>query len=168
MATAEMVKSAVCTLEELERFLTWEAALLDDWKLDDWLALFRDGSRYLIPCSDAREADPDEALFLIADDYKTLQSRVRQLTGKAAWAESPRARTRRLITNVQLLSSTQDEARVAAHFAVWHFQHGESAVYVGRYEHILLRNGTGLLFRERKAVLDMEALRPHGKIAFIL
>jgi hypothetical protein len=30
------------------------------------------------------------------------------------------------------------------------------------------RAATALLFRERRAVLDLETLRPHGKLSFIL
>jgi hypothetical protein len=33
---------------------------------------------------------------------------------------------------------------------------------------VLARSPCGLLFRERQAVLDLEALRPHGKLSFIL
>jgi p-cumate 2,3-dioxygenase beta subunit len=40
--------------------------------------------------------------------------------------------------------------------------------YVGRYEYKLARFGNELKIRERIAILDNEALRPHGKISFIL
>ena len=43
--------------------------------------------------------------------------------GPAAWAENPRARTRRLVSNVRLLGVEGDTARVTANFAIWHFQH---------------------------------------------
>ena len=41
-------------------------------------------------------------------------------------------------------------------------------VYVGRYVNVLVRAGVGLRFRERRVVLDLETLRPHGKLSFIL
>jgi p-cumate 2,3-dioxygenase subunit beta len=40
--------------------------------------------------------------------------------------------------------------------------------YVGRYDYKLARFGKDLKIRERRAILDHEALRPHGKISFIL
>jgi p-cumate 2,3-dioxygenase beta subunit len=95
-------------------------------------------------------------LFLIADDRRTLASRVRQLLSGTTWAENPRSRTRRLITNVRLLTAEGGEARATANFAVW------------RYLHRLFRGSSGLMFRERRAVLDLETLRPHGKLSFIL
>jgi p-cumate 2,3-dioxygenase beta subunit len=91
----------------------------------------------------------------------------RQLLSDITWAENPRSRTRRLITAVRLLGA-EGEARVTANFAVWRFRHEQSDVYVGQYRRVLVRGPSGLLFRERRAVLNLEALRPHGKLSFIL
>ena len=148
--------AALFTVGEIEEFLVHEAALLDEWRLEEWLELM------------APDADHRDALFLIADDRRTLASRVRQLLSGTTWAENPRSRTRRLITNVRLLAAEGSEARATANFAVWRFQHEQADVYVGRYLHALVRGPTGLLFRERRAVLDLETLRPHGKLSFIL
>ena len=156
------------TLGEIERFLIDEAALLDEWRLEEWLALMAPDARYLVPPLDAPDADHRTTLFLIADDRRTLASRVRQLLSGTTWAENPRSRTRRLITNVRLLAADGDEARATANFAVWRFQHEATDVYVGQYRNVLMRGPRGLLFRERRAVLDLETLRPHGKLSFIL
>jgi p-cumate 2,3-dioxygenase subunit beta len=160
--------AAAFTRSEIEEFLIYEAALLDEWRLEEWLALMAPDARYLVPPLDAPDADHRDTLFLIADDRRTLASRVRQLLSGTTWAENPRSRTRRLITNVRQLAVNGDEARVAANFAVWRFQHEQSDVYVGQYRHVLVRGPSGLLFRERRAVLDLETLRPHGKLSFIL
>ena len=156
------------TVSEIEHFLIDEAALLDEWRLEEWLALMAPDARYLVPSLDAPDADHHDTLFLIADDRRTLASRVRQLLSGTTWAENPRSRTRRLITNVRLLASEAGEARATANFAVWRFQHEQADVYVGQYRHLLVRGPSGLLFRERRAVLDLESLRPHGKLSFIL
>jgi p-cumate 2,3-dioxygenase beta subunit len=160
---------AALTVAEVERFLYEEAALLDEWRLEEWLALMAPDARYLVPPLDAPDADHRDTLFLIADDRRTLASRVRQLLSGLTWAENPHSRTRRLITNVRLLGETEGEVRVAANFAVWRFQHEATDCYVGQYRHVLLRGGPlGFQFRERRAVLDLETLRPHGKLSFIL
>ena len=160
--------AAPFTVGEIEEFLVHEAALLDEWRLEEWLELMAPDARYLVPPLDAPDADHRDTLFLIADDRRTLASRVRQLLSGTTWAENPRSRTRRLITNVRLLAVDGDEARVTAKFAVWRFQHEQSDVYVGQYRHVLVHGASGLLFRERRAVLDLETLRPHGKLSFIL
>ena len=67
------------TLAEIELFFVDEAALLDEWRLEEWLALFAEDGRYLVPSLDQPHSDHRTALFLIADDRKTLASRVRQV-----------------------------------------------------------------------------------------
>jgi p-cumate 2,3-dioxygenase subunit beta len=160
--------AAAFTVCEIERFLIDEAALLDEWRLEEWLELMAPDARYLVPPLDAPDADHHDTLFLIADDRRTLASRVRQLLSGTTWAENPRSRTRRLITNVRLLAAENGEALVTTNFAVWRFQHEQADVYIGRYVHKLVRGPSSLLFRERRAVLDLETLRPHGKLSFIL
>ena len=52
------------TRSEVEDFLYHEAALLDDWQLDDWLALYTADARYEVPATDLpRDASPDSSLF---------------------------------------------------------------------------------------------------------
>ena len=105
------------TRSEIEEFLIDEAALLEEWRLEEWLALMAPDGRYLVPPLDAPDADHRDTLFLIADDRRTLASRVRQLMSGTTWAENPHSRTRRLITNVRLLATDRGEARVTANFA---------------------------------------------------
>lgn len=156
------------TEHDVERFLVREARLLDEWKLAEWLELMAPESRYLIPSLDSPDSEPEHALFLVADSYPMLKSRVGQLLGRTAWAENPRSRTRRLVSNVDILARDEDTATITANFAVWRFQSGQTDVYVGRYRHIVTRRDGQLRLLERRAVLDMETLRPHGKLSFIL
>ncbi|MEM5432760.1 aromatic-ring-hydroxylating dioxygenase subunit beta [Cupriavidus oxalaticus] len=156
------------TAAEVEQFLFQEAALLDEWRLDEWLRLLTDDAVYLVPPLDKPDADHRKSLFLIADHYPSLCSRVGQLMGRSVWSENPRSRTRRLITNVRVVESGAGRASITANFAVWRFQFEQTDVYVGQYRHVVVRGPAGLLLRERRAVLDLEALRPHGKLSFIL
>ena len=87
--------AAAFTVGEIEQFLSHEAALLDEWRLEEWLALMAPDACYLVPPLDAPDADHRDTLFLIADDRRTLASRVRQLLSGTTWAENPRSRTRR-------------------------------------------------------------------------
>ncbi|WP_439590258.1 aromatic-ring-hydroxylating dioxygenase subunit beta [Hydrogenophaga sp.] len=156
------------TEREVQNLLVREARLLDEWKLKEWMELLTPDVRNLVPSLDSPASEPETALFLVSDNAVTLRSRVEQLLGRTAWAENPRSRTRRLVTNVEVLETTGDTARIGANFAVWRFQLGQTDVYVGRYVHIVTRVDGELRFRERRAILDMESLRPHGKLSFIL
>lgn len=153
---------------EVAEFFHVEAELLDDWRLGEWLDLLDAEIAYLVHPLDVRQDDPAKALFLVADDRCRLESRVAQLLGRTAWAENPRSRTRRLVTNVRAGLEPDGAVRGDANFAVYRFKNDQTDVYVGRYRYLLVRTALGLRLRERSVILDLEALRPQGKLSFIL
>ena len=154
--------------QEVEDLLYKEAALLDEWRLEEWQGLLTDDAVYEIPPTDVPEGDSRNTLFIIADDAVRIKSRVKQLLGRTAWAENPHSRTRRMISNVRVLGIDGDCILVTANFAVYRMRYESVDTYIGHYNYKLVRSGNDLRIRERRAVLDNEALRPHGKISFIL
>ena len=48
---------SVVTRAQVEDFLYHEAALLDDWRLDDWEKLLADDAAYYVPPNDQLESD---------------------------------------------------------------------------------------------------------------
>ena len=54
--------------QEVEDLLYQEAALLDDWRLEEWLELLTDDAVYEVPPTDVPEGDARNTLFIIADD----------------------------------------------------------------------------------------------------
>ena len=153
---------------EVEELFYQEAALLDEWRLEEWLELLTEDATYQVPPTDLPQADARTTLFLIADDALRIRSRVKQLLGKSAWAENPHSRTRRIIGNVRVLGMDGDNILVTANFAVYRMRYESVDTYVGRYEYRLVRVANQLKIRRRRAILDNEALRPQGKISFIL
>jgi p-cumate 2,3-dioxygenase subunit beta len=153
---------------EVEDFFYKEAALLDEWRLEEWLELLTEDATYQVPPTDIPEGDSRNTLFIISDDAMRIRSRVKQLLGKSAWAENPHSRTRRMISNVRVLGVEGDNILVTANFAVHRMRYESVDTYIGHYTYKLIRKGSDLKIRERRAILDNEALRPHGKISFIL
>src|ERR1700736_4470626 len=153
---------------EVEDLLYQEAALLDAWQLEEWLELLTEDAIYQVPPTDVPEGDSRNTLFIIADDAVRIRSRVKQLLGKSAWAENPHSRTRRMISNVRILENNGESIRATANFVVYRMRYELMDTYVGCYEYKLVRRNNDLKIQERKAILDLEALRPHGKISFIL
>ena len=156
------------TRQAIEDFLYEEAALLDEWRLDEWLELLTEDATFEVPSTDTPDGDPQNTLFLIADDKTRIRSRVAQLLGKSAWAENPPSRTRRLISNVRVRQVEGEAIHVMANFVVYRLRFEQMDTYVGRYEYTLVQRDGRLKIRARKAILDLEALRPHGKVSFIL
>ena len=163
MSAASITRAAV------EEFLFHEAALLDEWRLEEWLALCAPDAGYYVPSNDAPNSDHRSALFIIADDRTRLAARVKRLSDRNAHAEYPPSRTRRQITNVRIVARDGDTVRVAANFAVWRHRRGERVgTYVGRYDYTLRIAAGGLQIVERRAILDAEELGGLGAVSFIL
>jgi p-cumate 2,3-dioxygenase beta subunit len=168
--TATQQSVADAQVRDIERFLYDEAALLDEWRLPEWLELLTDDCRYLVPAPDARDADdPATTLFVIADDHAQIVGRITRLESEAAFVERPRSRTRHLVTNIRVDTHGDDAFRVESNFVVYRSRRGVVDMFIGRYRHVLVRNTNGRLkIAERVAILDSETLRPQGKISFIL
>ena len=165
--TAAMVAGRHALRLDAEEFLYAEAALLDDWRLDDWLALFTPDARYEVPSTDHPGGGPADALMLVSDTAAMLAARVKRLNSRKAHREFPWSRTRRIIGNVRILSFDGDELEVAANFAVYRSRR-EVNVYMGQYRHRLVRHGDSFKIRFRRAELDVETLDPHGTLSIIL
>ena len=162
-------KLAALLLErEVEGFIVREAAMLDEWRLDDWLALFTEDARYLVPATDLPAAEPKETLAIINDDMARLRGRVERLKSRHAHREFPWSRTRRFITNVRIEETIGEEIVVKASFLVYRIRSGQVDPLIGSYVYTLRRLDGALRIAARKAVLDLEALRPHGTLSIIL
>jgi p-cumate 2,3-dioxygenase beta subunit len=168
MAVRAAQQLQTVTRHMIEDFLYEEAALLDEWRLQEWLELLTEDARYEVPATDRPEGEANTTLFLVADDMTRLRSRVAQLLGKSAWAENPRSRTRRCISNVRIRAVEGETIDVTANFVVYRLRFEQMETYVGRYEYTLVRRDGTLKIRARRAILDLEALRPHGKVSIIL
>ena len=155
------------TRQEAEDFLYHEAALLDAWKLDEWLALLTEDAFYRVPSNDRPEADPRGTLFTIADDIARIRSRVTRLKDRNAHAEFPPSRTRRLITNVRIVE--RQPLRVEANFVVHRYRANDDVrQYTGRYRYLLRKEGGRLKIAGREAVLDAMEPASLGAVSFIL
>ncbi len=153
---------------EIEEWLYYEAELLDEWRLEEWLALFAPSGRYIIPTSDLPGGDPRRDLLLVQDDHWLLEQRVASLNSRSAHAEYPHSRTRHNVHNVRVIELGDDRYHVSANYICYRMRAGNTDCYVGHYEHTLERINGELKFQERKVILDIEALRPHGKLSIIL
>jgi p-cumate 2,3-dioxygenase beta subunit len=161
--------SASLSRYEVEDFLYHEAGLLDEWRLPEWLALFTEDARYEVPSTDlAADASPDENLFYIADDRFRLEQRVARLMKRSGHSEQPRSKTRHLVTNVRVAASDGANLSVTSAFAVYRTKDGVTDLYVGRAFHDLTAAESGLRIRRKRCALDLDGLRPQGRISIIL
>jgi len=152
----------------VEDFLYHEAALLDAWRLEEWAALFSEDGVYMVPATDAPEADPASTLFLIHDDRFRLGERARRLMKPRAHAEFPHSRVQHTISNVRVTGEESARLRVECHFIVYRARRDLQDVFPGIARYVLAREANGFRIREKRAVLTIDSLRPQGKLSIIL
>jgi p-cumate 2,3-dioxygenase subunit beta len=152
---------------DIEDFLYAEAALLDDWRLDDWLALFSEDGVYQVPTAGAPDdADPSDVLFYIADDHQRLVERVIRLKDPDAHAEHPRSQVRRIYGNVRVAEEA-GEVIARCTFMAKRAKNRRVDDFFGHIIFRLIRDGVSWKIRAKRVHLDMDVLHP-GKVSIIL
>ena len=161
--------SADLTRAEVEDFLFHEAALLDDWRLEDWFALFVPGAIYEVPTAGAAQtADSSAVLFYVADDYMRLRYRVDRLLDPGAHSEQPRSHGTRVISNVRILGREGEETTAASVFVTYRNKADRTDVYFGHHRHRLVTIDGALRIAAKRSTLTMSSLRPQGRLSIIV
>ena len=154
---------------DYEDFLYHEAALLDQWRLEEWFAVFAPGATYEGPTmGKARDASPDNALFYVADDYRRLRHRVDRLLKATAHAEWPRSSHVRMIGNVRVEGADESGTQIACSFVTYRSKNNITDTYIGHAHYTLVDDGGQLKIKSKRVLLGMNSLQPHGKISIIL
>jgi 3-phenylpropionate/cinnamic acid dioxygenase small subunit len=152
---------------EIEQFLYEEAEILDDRRMHEWLDLFADDVRYVMPTrynrlrreQDREFSAPGEIAFF-DDDKATLVARVKRLDTGMAWAEDPPSRTRHLVTNVRIQPLEKDgEYSVRSSFVLYRTRlRTDENLFVGRRTDVLRRTSGGWRIAKREILLDQNVL----------
>lgn len=154
---------------DYEDFLYREAMLLDQWRLEEWYALFTPDSTYEVPTmGKARDATPDSALFYVADDYARLRHRVDRLLKMTAHAEWPRSTQVRIVGNVLIEGADETGTHLACSLVTYRSKNNFTDTYIGHVYYTLVEAGGQLKIRSKRVQLGMNSLSPHGKISIIL
>jgi p-cumate 2,3-dioxygenase subunit beta len=167
--------AGMITRFQVEEFIYREAGLLDEWNLDDWLALYTDDCRYEIGPTgkaDAAKLSPETSLFLVADNRFRLEQRVIRLKKPSAHAEYPHSRSRRLYANIRVLLDTVTTVKAIASFVTFRSAKNIVQQYFGQidYEFRTSGSGDGRKFQvaHKRITLDLDSLVPQGKVTIIL
>lgn len=118
---------------ELEQFLYREARLLDQGKLDEWLALFTSDAVYWLPAG-GDDIDPTRHVSIIYDDRAAMGRRVARLKSGHAHAQDPPSRTHRVITNVEVTSPPHGDgaAEVTCMMALFELRRHKQNIHSAR------------------------------------
>ncbi len=151
----------------VEQFLYREARMLDEHLYTEWLALLADDCSYLVPCRENVQAvrgkppvtieDELSGIAYFEDDKLTLMAKALRLGTGTAWGENPPSRTRRLVSNVEVVrGEAPDELLVYSNLVLHRSRRvDEVSQFVGQRRDVLRQTDKGLLLAKRLVVLDM-------------
>jgi 3-phenylpropionate/cinnamic acid dioxygenase small subunit len=149
---------------EVERLLVREALLLDQGRLDEWLALYAEDATYWVPLEPG-QADPLGTVSLIHDDRALLEVRVRQFKHPRAHARTPIPRTVHQIGNIEVLEDDGRELRVASTLVMVEYRRERQRVWGARVEHRLRRTPAGLRIAAKRVDLVNSESELEGIVA---
>lgn len=151
----------------IEDFLYLEAELLDEWRIEEWFALFAEGATYEVPPTGTDESDPATSLFYIADDYVRLRERVVRLTKKEAHSEFPRSQQRHMVSNVRVTGVSDGVADVSCNFVTYRAKRGVVDTYYGKHLYRIDTRTDPFRILSKRSILGMDMLYP-GKLTIII
>ncbi len=150
------------TSELYAEYMLWlndEAELLDRHRYPEWLELLAPDLRYTMP--GRTDGDVGEPSFHIDDTHASMATRIRRITSATNFAESPRTRTRRFVTNIRLHpSSTADEVSGSSYLLLTRSRglRAELELLPCERRDELVRIDGRLLLRRREVVVDQATL----------
>jgi 3-phenylpropionate/cinnamic acid dioxygenase small subunit len=137
----------------IENFLYREARLMDENAYEEWLSLWAgDDICYWVPGS-ADKTNPAEQISIIYDDRKRLEARIKRLASGYAYAQDPKSRMRRVISNIEIDEAADGTVTTWSNFALGEFRRGRQDIFVGRTLHKLRPGGDSFKIVFKKVLL---------------
>ena len=148
---------------EVEQFLYREVRMLAEGRFEEWLDLFTEDSRYLMPIRETTAAREDSERgegFLphVDDDKDFMRARVQRLRHRLAHAEQPPSRLRYFISNIEV-EDTDGDLDVRCNLMVYQSRlERTEKIFVGRREDRLRPENGSYRIVNRVVVLDQSLL----------
>ena len=132
------------TDRQLIDFVLDEAALLDEQRWGDWLALFTEDGHYWMPLAHG-QTDPLLHASLLYEDRLLLQVRIERLRGTRTFSQQPASRCHHLLQTPRV-TARDDAAGTYTCRTAFHYietRQDEQTLYAGWASHELVWLGDG-------------------------
>ena len=137
---------------QVENFIYREARLMDEHAYDEWLSLWTDDALYWVP-SNRDDIDPTREVSIIYDNRARLEDRITRLRGSAIYAQEPRSRMRRVVSNVEIEEGENGEVTVYSNFSLTELRRGKQDTFAGRTIYKLRPEGDSFKIAYKKVLL---------------
>ena len=146
--------------------LTWhEADLLDSAQYDEWLGLWAEDAKYVVPIEPSA-TDFENALNYAYDDHAMREKRVSRLVSGISISASPVARTIRMHSRFRLLKSDDKACELRCAQLLTEYRRGRERSYTADVEFRLVRDGDKLKIAQKvvRLINSTDALNGIGYI----
>lgn len=152
MSEATLAETRPIDIRDVERFIYWEARLLDEGRFRDWLALWREDGIYWVPVKHG-DADPARNVSIIYDDYLRLEQRVDRLLSGSVLAVQGTMHMRRVVSNIEIEETTAAGTIAEANFVLGVSRSAEQQLWIGRSIYTLAMDGANIRMVRKKVLL---------------
>lgn len=139
-------------LTEVSQFIYKEARLQDEHQYDAWESLWTADGIYWVPAN-GDDIDPDQQMSIIYDNRSRIALRIRQFHTGKRHTQMPRSSLRRIVSNVEILSTQNDEICAASNALIFESTLRGDVVWASRNEYTLRREGSELRMARKKVTL---------------
>ncbi len=149
-----------------EAFLTEEARLLDDYRLDDWVDLFEPDGHYWVPMA-WDQPDPINHVSLFYESVDLLRLRSRRLQHQRTVSQWPPTRTCHQVSNVEI-EALDDKGLLHVRSALLFvdYRRDEQRYFAGHTHHRLRRRDDGFgIVLKRVNLLNCDSDAGHLRMA---
>lgn len=175
LASQRRIRASDPRYAEFREFLEDEAALLDEERLPEWLALLADDIRYRMPVRvSVNRAMGDgfaRRMFFYNDTKSVLTTRVlRMLSTTSGWVEDPPSRILRLISHVRIFKTdAADEYAAESNILLTRSRSdlGEVKFLTARRCDRLRHTPDGLRLAQRDIFLNQTTIDMHNLAIFL-
>ena len=137
---------------QIENFLYREARLMDEHAYDEWLSLWAEDLLYWVPCNED-DIDPQRHVSIIYDTRPFLEDRIERLKSGVAYAQEPKSRLRRVVSNIEIEEGDNDEVTVYSNFNLTELRRSRQDTFAGRTIHKLRPQGPSFKIAYKKVLL---------------
>jgi 3-phenylpropionate/cinnamic acid dioxygenase small subunit len=148
--------------DDLIDFVVREAELIDERRLDQWLALFDDAGHYWIPLSRDQDNARDHA-SLMFEDKLLLQARIERLAGDRTFSQQPQSRCQHVLQRPAVIGmdAAGGEFVLRTRYLYVEARAGDQHVFACTATHTLkLVDGALKILQKRVDLLDADAPLP--------
>ena len=147
---------------QVQQFLFHEARLLDERRLQEWVALYADDAEYWVPYAWGQKS-PKDHVSLFYETKSLLGMRVDRLERELSPLDSPAVRVNHYLTNVTVEEGAELAARANLLFV--EYRRGEQRWFAGRATWRLRARAESFLIAAKRVDL-LNADQEQGHLRF--